>query len=652
MKAKRLFAILLFVIMMFSVVAVLSSCAGGKDIDTNGMILVIYNGNGGYLGNKAAQVRKLYCVPGSKIPDYPTDYVTNQYTVSSLGLAMHEGYNLLGWYSNADYAPNSKGAYIKLALEEGNGVYELSAEGGYVRKYVASETGDRIFVYMEEAPKAETEEGGEAPAPVSYVFLQNDPEAPEEEQISVEPGFYICNGEETFTEIDDDNLRAAYEKAYAAKVYTESQAKSASGWLICEDLNADMQTLLAGLPRYIYTYAEASAEDKDLDHYALVDGYSAVYGLFVEDENGAYVESEGNFVKYTSGDAQRYSVVDGCVFTNETTAGMQRYNASMEYWDFANKPVTEEDCVWDGEKYVLNLYAHWEKKNTVYFHYNNETEQVDEMTKKLLDDKVTYRGIASGETIGKKEIVPGYAGHTFVAWSKSATELDPWDFENDLFPDGTSELHLYGYYVEGTYTRVFSMSGLAAIANDPAGKYLIVENIDFGGKELNASPFGLSDGQEFAGEILAYGMKIYNFTYSFKGKNNQANDENTKVGAALIPLASGAKVSGLDIEFNVKASGIAKAVGDNLKAYFYVSGLFGTAKDDCEVTDCRIKVKAEAASAKALESEKFTYIFSVGDFAAYGKENVRAKGCEASVDYSGLKGSVEITENFIAASGK
>ena len=40
------------------------------------------------------------------------------------------------------------------------------------------------------------------------------------------------------------------------------------------------------------------------------------------------------------------------------------------------------------------------------------------------------------------------------------------------------------------------------------------------------------------------------------------------------------------------------------------------------------------------------------DFAAYGKENVRAKGCEASVDYSGLKGSVEITENFIAASGK
>jgi len=649
MKAKRLLASILFVIMMFSVVAVLASCSGGKDIDTNGMLLVIYNGNGGYLGNKAAQVRKLYCVPGSKIPDYPTDYTTNQYTVSSLGLAMHEGYNLLGWYANADYAPNPKGNYIKLAADEGNGVYELSAEGEYVRKYIASESGDRIYVYLEEAHRNEADESAaEAPA-VQYVFLMNDPEAPEEEQISVEPGFYLCSGEETFNDIDDDALRAAYEKAYGEKVYAEAQVKPVSGWLIYEDVPADFLKLFEKLPRYDYTYVKATEEDEDLDHYSLVDGYSAVYGLFVEDENGDYVESEGNFEKYTSGDAQRYSVVDGYVFHNDTTAGMQRYNASMEYWDFANKPVTEDDCTWDGEKYVLNLYAHWEKKNTVYFHYNNETDQVDEMTKKLLEDKVTYRGIASGEPIGKKEIVPGYAGHTFVAWSKSATEFDPWDFENDMFPDGTNELHLYGYYIEGVYNRIFSVGGLASIGKDPEGKYLIAEDIDFGGKELSSSPFGLSDSQEFTGEILSFGAKICNFTYSFKGKNTQVNDESVKVGAALIPVASGAKIKGIDVEFDVKAGGIAKVVGDDLKAYFYVSGIIGTAKDGCEVSDCSVKVKAEAASAKAFQSDKLTYEFAVGDIAAYGTENVKAVNCTGEVDYKGITGNVNFTENFIAS---
>ena len=118
-KARHTITIFITALMMCLFCMLLTSCGKSIDIDTSGMLLVIYDGNGGYLGNKTATARKLYTHPGSKIPDYPMDYATSQYTVPSLGLAMRDGYQLLGWYANAEYTLNPEGDYLFLKQADG-----------------------------------------------------------------------------------------------------------------------------------------------------------------------------------------------------------------------------------------------------------------------------------------------------------------------------------------------------------------------------------------------------------------------------------------------------------------------------------------------------------------------------------------------------
>ena len=649
-KAKRALNTFATLLLVCFFCIMLTSCGETADIDTSGMLLVVYDGNGGYLGNKTAMVRKLYAPSGSKIPDYPVDYTTNQYTVPSLGLAMREGYQLLGWYANADYKLNPAGDYLKLEQAAGNGIYELSAEGTVVKKYISRENGPYVFISFEE-PAAPEE--GEEPTANTYVFLKNDPEAPEEERFALSngAGFYICNGEETFMEIDDDALRAAYQKAYEARQFSESEAKTNSGYLIYDDLAADYQALFNGVERFVYTFGEATEADAGLDHYRLVDGYIYLYSLFIEDEKGDFVEEAGQFVKATETSAgQRYSVNDTCVFTADTTAGMDRYDGAMEYWDFANDRVTEDLCQKEGEgeneHYVMTLYAHWEKKASVNFHYNNGTGQVDTMTRYLLADNITYTPIAAGKVIGKKEIVPAYAGHTFVGWSKSEEEYIPWNFDTDLFPEGVNEMDLYAYYVEGTYERLTNASALSKIGSKPDGRYLILGDFDLSGKELSASPFGLNEDKPFTGEIRAFGSKI-TFSYAVKAKNSQIGSDQ-RIGAALIPLAGdGAVISGLTVEGKVTMAGLTKSTLDEVtRLKLYASGVIGTAEGEVRVEDCHVTLQAASKTDTALKNTAYIYDITLGDVVAYG--SVKAEGCSAEIDSSALKGNIKISENKLS----
>jgi|GEM_PF-1521862 len=645
-RIKRIAVVSAFAIIMLLTAFFAASCAGVIDIDTSGMYLVIYNGNGGYLGNKTATVRKLYCYPGSKIPDYPVDYSTNQYTVSSLGLAMRSGYQLMGWYTNADYALDDNAGYIRLEAADGNGVFVNSVDGAYVRKYVADENGNSVFVYFEEG--AESEEG-EEPTPDTYIFLFADPEADEEHIITVESGFYICNGPEDISEIDDDALRAAYKEAYNTRTYSASQAASVSGWQFFADLADEYKVLFSGLERYSYTFAEALESDEDLDHFDLTDGYASIYDIFISNDNGNFIYSDGNYVK-AEGEidesVQRYSVSDTYVFSGTTTAGMQRYDATMHYWDFAKDVVTEDICTWDGEKYVLNLYAHWEKKNTVYYHYNNGTGQVDEITTKLLSDNITYVNIVPGDTIGKKEIIPGFVGHTFVGWSKSASSYVPWDFDNSVFPNGTTELHLYAYYVDGEYTRITSAAQVSKIGEDPAGKYLIVNDIDLGGEKVS-SLFGLSEDTPFTGELFSLGNRIGNFTMELVATKRQLPTD--LVGVSPIPRASGAKITGITLDYEILVSDTTSG-GIRLPKMFYCSGLVGYA-DKAKTTsidNCSVFMTVKSKTPTALESDVAIYNFTISDYAAVDPEGVKITGCTSSVNVDELVGGVVITLNVLA----
>ena len=412
MKHSNRKIITLSVVLMLiigSLVPILSGCASTIEIDTSGMYLVVYDGNGGFLGNKSSTVRKLFCQPGSKIPDYPVEYSDNQYTVSSLGRAMREGYNLMGWYTAdaATYKESENGEYVYLSADDGNGIFEISPSGEYVRKYEKADNGDYIFVHIEESVSAD--ENAEA-EPDKYVFIdsvvepedeaepvddgetepaddgevpadtENGEETPDAEEaedaengdseekadenvivLSVESGFYICNGDETINEIDDENLREAYRKAYETKTYTLSQIEGIAGWQKYDELPAAFAEVFAKLDRYDYAFAKATEEDEGLDRYAIESGYASLNSIFIEDAKGEYIFVSPNYVKYDENDeihstSQRYTMSDRYVFTPEgeleNPSMLTRYDATMDYWDFANDTVTEDKCEWDGEKYT------------------------------------------------------------------------------------------------------------------------------------------------------------------------------------------------------------------------------------------------------------------------------------------------------------
>ena len=645
-KSRAIRIMLISAAIIFTAMLLLTGCKSKMDIDTSGMYLVVYDGNGGYLGNKTSMMRKLYCQPGSKIPDYPVDYTLNQYTVSSLGLAMRNGYQLLGWYSNADYSENDNGDYILLSLDDGNGVYTANINGEYVHKYIASEDGEFIYVFVEEP---DTENEGDEPVvnENTYVFINSTPDE-ESTPLSVESGFYICNGDEDINSIDDDDLRAAYKNAYETKTYTISQLNPISGWQIFDDLPEDFKELLTGIDKYSFSFGKAEDEDADLDHYELVSDYASVYNIFVENSNGLFVQSGKNFVKYDENNPDhakltRFSVNDNYVFTGDGTTSMKRFDAAMKYWDFANDRVTEDVCTWDGEKYVLTLYAHWVKKNTVFYHYNNGTGQIDESTRKLLADNITYQDIVPGDTIGRKEIIPTYPEHTFLGWSTSETEYKPWNFATDLFPENSTELHLYAYFIDGIYTRVDSSSKLAKIGEDPAGKYLLTADIDFDGAKTN-DPLGLN-GQVFTGELISTGFCIKNFTMILEGKKTQS--ENDLVGVSLIPEANGAKIDGIKVECSVICSAADRKVKSPM--HFFCSSLIGKASGNkSEVKDCSFDLKVASLNATTLANPVAIYFFNISDICAENPDNVKVTGCSSSIDTEGLVGGVEITKIQLA----
>ena len=619
---KRLLPVLGLILLLAALGTLLGGCGKKGDVDTSGMYLVIYDGNGGFLGDKTRTVRKLFCYPGSKIPGYPSDYTPNQYTVSSLGLATRQGYNLLGWYTSAEYTLSTTGDYLELKTEDNYGIFESKADGNYVYKLIADEAGSLIYIYMEPSTAAEDAE------PDNYILLVPQFDGESNPLLTVAPGFYICNSEADCAAIEDDTLRQFYTEAFAEKTYTKAEAEKQSGYRAFDELKAAEQTTFADFPHYAYRYLAAGVGDEALDHYALVSGHASLFDLFV-------VEKNGNYVKAAAEDAgvKHYKVSDRFVFTGNTTEGMTRYGMVAQYWDFANTYVTEDKCEWDGEKYVLRLYAHWEKKLTVNYHYENGTGQTDEATTKLLDDNITSVSLHNGQTIGRKEIIPQYAGHTFVGWSKSATTYDPWDFAVDVFPEGTASLDLYAYYVEGTYTRIISKAGLSEIGKNPAGKYLIVSDLDLGGETYTTSPFGLTDKQVFTGEILSFGKTVSNFHLNLKPINEQLDDATISVIAAPVPVASSAKISGLNLEFTVLCSKASKttAAASNKNFALVASGLIGKEQGETPsaVENCNISLTVKPASATEFSNtNKFTYSYTLGDLVAVGDST--ASGCTSA----------------------
>ena len=319
--------------------------------------------------------------------------------------------------------------------------------------------------------------------------------------------------------------------------------------------------------------------------------------------------------------------------------------------------MDEGDCTWDGEKYVLTLYAHWEKKNTVFYHYNNGTGKVDEATKKLLADNITYVPLTAGETIGKKEIVPGYVDHTFLCWSKEDGAYAPWDFANDVFPEGENELHLYAYYIEGTYTRINSVKSLADVGKDPSGKYLLTEDVRLPGTGYTSSPLGLTEETLFTGEFLAFGHKITGLTFNLVPSKKYAGSSDV-LSAFLFPVVSGGKIEGLSVEAEYVISGLSSRDEPLFREDIRIacSGLVGEVLpslggtgERTRIKDCSVALTVRPKSSSALQSSAYRYLIDVADLVWSGAEaSFAVSGCSSGVDSSALTGSVSVSAKKLA----
>lgn len=613
---KNSFNKILLLLIMAVLIGVLAGCTGSAEVNYDDLYSVIYDGNGGYLGNKTSTVRKLQVAEGSKIPKYFQEYTQDSYVVSSLGLATRQGYNLKGWYleANAQYAPNPLGAYVYLDLEDGNGTYKIDDEGLYVYGYVIDTEGTLVFINVEELSEDDDPETAE------YIYFNG----------SNGYGFYVYDSED-----------AAHVEVYEVDGgYTPSEISVfGSTYLVFSELSTEWQTLFVDVPKYKQAFYEYTEADEGLTRYTYESGYVYFESMFVEDESGEYVLVGTDYVAYDSENAEhaeltRYNIDDRYVFTTSVTyptvSDLPRFNASITYWDFENNRVTED----------ITLIAHWERKLTV--NYIQKSGQITVITKKLTEDNTNSIDLVAGEVIGKLETIPQFPGYTFVAWSKSETEFDPWDFGTDVFPTDATELNLYAYMIEGEYTRITSASGLAKVALNPSGNYVLVTDIDFNGQVFsNASPLGFtlktavnSTIVPFTGKFDAMGYKLSNFTLAVQ--NTQKNilaDAGVVVVSGLFPYVQNATISNVVLE-NVSAVLTTSAGATSTVCDLGAAALIGTALEgNTVVTNVDVEMTITATTADVI-----SYPVYIGYVVAIGEENVTITGSTATLDYTAITG--------------
>ena len=610
--------ILIIIMLVFTIS--LAGCSGGEIVEEDKYI-VVYDGNGGYLGNKTYTYRKLEVSENSIIPKYLSEYAKDDpYVVSSLGLATRQGFNLMGWYleENAQYAPNPTGTFVYLDLEDGNGVYNINDEGDYVYGYILDENGPLIFINVE--PIGEND-----PETTEYIFYNGGNGL----------GFYIYNSED-----------AAHVEVYDADGgYTPSQLTGYVGYLIFDDLTETEKTLFAEIPRYRQAFYEYTEADEGLLRYNLESGYVNYESLYELSLEGDYVNNQGVYELYDSenpdhADLDRYKIAQRYVFTPTTEvdvpAKLARYNAEITYWDFESDRVNED----------MTLLAHWERKLTV--NYIQMSGQITSVTTKQNETNTGQVNLVAGEVIGKLETVPTYPEYTFVGWSTSETEYLPWDFETDVFPLGITELNLYAYMIEGTYTRITSASGLAKVVNNPSGNYLLVNDIDLNGASYNNStPLGFqiktaADAAivPFTGEFITMGNTISNFTINVSNLRKLIDaDAGVVIIGALFPHVQNAKISGVRLE-NVSAVLSTTSTATGIVSDIGAAGLIGIALDG-ETTVDNVYVDLTITQSSASTT---TYPVYVGDIVAYGAEYVTITNSTADFDYSAIIG---ITTNTL-----
>ncbi len=564
-KAKKVLIFICIALCAACLAGAFSACSKSESFDSSGKYLVIYNGNGGYLGSKTKTERRIYVEENSKIPAYYDEYVDDPYILAGFGIATRTGYNLQGWYEqeNITFKPSVTGNYIYLDAENGNGAYVADAEGTFELVYEEDENADYVQIVADDSASED----------VQYVWYENE-----------------------FKIYDADGDVSDYQDSYEAwGLFGYEEVSQIKGYISYTSLcdaeafeNAEKYAqMFEALPRYKAAFKEAT--DSDGEKYSFRSEYVDIDFMFEAAKNGSYVYENGRYVLYEEGkEGERYNVKAQYVYSSAgSPSDMEKFEAApSEYWDFANDRVTKD----------TTLYAHWTKKATVRFHFPDGT-YTDITTKSAGSGKT--QDIVQGGTIDVLERIPSQSGKTFVAWSKSENAFDEWDFANDLYPEDSVLLDLYAYMIDGTYTRLTTKNSLEKVGENPSGKYLLAADIDFDGKVFtDTNPLGFGKNGTFTGEFISFGKKIENFTYVVDNSMKIASE----ASFGLFPKTDGAKIEGVTVQYEVtvKNASSAMKLGD-----IVFGGLVGTATNTV-VKNCSVQVSIDTDDT-AARTAQFTY---------------------------------------------
>ena len=678
----------IFIVVIICTMLLMVGCAKDEitiESLTGTKVLVTYDGNGGYLGNKSSTSRKLYAAIGSIIPKYLTEYTGSQYTTNGLGLAMKDGYELLGWYiddeEHVSYTadPNHKGDYIYLTGD--NGVFKVKSDGEYVNRFEVTADGAYVLLNVEQPT-----DGSDATTH-QYIYLDGE--------------FKIYDDENAkhIEAKDKDGLFAGAMLNPSRYVKYDRITDEKLIKLINETKNPE--TNEKDFKRYdsVFKLFDSTIDESDAVRYELTSGYAKIEVMMEQDARGGYVLVGDDYEIYDStnpihANLTRYMINSAYVFNDalHTPSDYDRYNVEIVYWEFETTRITQE--MFDNGGIVLK--ADWQKKLTVYFVYedfdniydNDVTRIIPDyakdgegndrrfntlvtLTTKMNETQTAAITLKVGDTLTKPGRTAAYPNYTFVNWSKSPDEYIPWDFDNDTIPDGASELFIYAYMYQGTYTLITNKAELSKIAERPNGNYLIMNDIDLGGATYSGTtPFGFkvtnnkkNKDDVFTGTIKAFGdgVQISNFKITAKNAISSGMSDNLKEAVTgLIPFTFGATISGLTInncEIVIDPSAqttqvagdisVSAIVGRALSlAYAQDTSKFNVSGDvsadrKTVFENCTVNVKFTRANESAL-----TKVLTIGDIVAKGKDNVIQGGCTSVYDVADLS-TYETTQCFI-----
>lgn len=216
-----------------------------------------------------------------------------------------------------------------------------------------------------------------------------------------------------------------------------------------------------------------------------------------------------------------------------------------DQWDFATDRLNTETA----PDKKLTLYARWAENPNICFVDADEPDAGAYLTWNMNVGSILQRPTSSE---------PRKAGHTLLDYYLDEACTEKYIFDIPITEElietdaaGNAVVYVYCKFIEGEFTRIRTSGQFMAIAEEPAGVYVLACDIDLGGAPV--TPLG-----EFTGVLYGNGYTLSGLTVNAKHRvGGVAAMRTPDAGFGLFASLNGATVTGLrlrDVQIIVDAA--------------------------------------------------------------------------------------------------